>query len=84
MIQDDTPEGIVDRPTGPLAIERRYAQGGVPERFHMPETTLFENLEIAARRFPEKIVIHFYGRAIAYGELLDEVQRLAGYLQVGS
>lgn len=81
MIQGNTPAQIVDRPAGPLAIERRFAQGGVPERFHMPETTLFENLEIAARRFPGKIAIHFYDRAITYGELLDEVQRLAGYLQ---
>ncbi|HKT95918.1 MAG TPA: long-chain-fatty-acid--CoA ligase [Paraburkholderia sp.] len=81
MIEGNTPAEIVDRPAGALAVERRFVQGGVPERFYTPETTLFENLEIGARRFPEKAAIHFYGRAISYAELLDEAQRLAGYLQ---
>jgi len=68
-------------PSGPLGVDPSINLGSVPPRFHMPETTLFENLEIAARRFPGKTAIQFYGNAITYAALRDEVERLAGYLQ---
>ncbi|AGW89666.1 MULTISPECIES: long-chain fatty acid--CoA ligase [Cupriavidus] len=72
---------VITYPTGPLAVDKTVVLGTVPARFHVPQTTLFENLEISARRFPEKVAIQFYGNAITYAALLDEVERLAGYLQ---
>ncbi|CAG2151895.1 long-chain fatty acid--CoA ligase [Cupriavidus numazuensis] len=68
-------------PSGTLSVDKSVTLGAVPYDFHMPETTLFENLEISARRFPGKTAIQFYGNAISYSSLLDEVERLAGYLQ---
>ncbi|MGH8786550.1 MAG: AMP-binding protein [Cupriavidus necator] len=68
-------------PGGTLYVDKSVTLGAVPYGFHVPATTLFENLEISARRFPDKTAIQFYGNAISYAALLDEVERLAGYLQ---
>ena len=81
MAQTGAHEDVIERPAGLLTVDRRFAQGGVPEHFHVPETTLYENLEFSARRFPRKVAIQFYGSATTYHALLDEVERLAGYLQ---
>ncbi|MGO4328116.1 long-chain fatty acid--CoA ligase [Cupriavidus sp. 2TAF22] len=72
---------IIERPTGPLDLDRRYAKAGLPVRIHTPDTTVFENLEFAARRYPRKTAIQFYGAAHTYGALLREVEGMAGYLQ---
>ncbi|MCL6516820.1 long-chain fatty acid--CoA ligase [Alicyclobacillus sp.] len=53
----------------------------VPKSLTVPRTTLFDNLEVSARRYPDKAAIHFYGRAISYGELHRDVNALAGFLQ---
>jgi fatty-acyl-CoA synthase len=53
----------------------------VPHSLTIPETTLSYNLEVSATRYPRKSAIVYYGRELAYGELADEVNRLAGYLQ---
>ncbi len=68
-------------PSGTLSVDKSVSLGPVPHGFHLPETTLFENLEVSARRFPGKTAIQFYGNAISYAALLDEVEQLAGYLQ---
>ena len=68
-------------PSGTLCVDKSVTLGPVPYDFHVPETSLFENLEISARRFPAKTAIQFYGNAISYAALLDEAERLAGYLQ---
>jgi fatty-acyl-CoA synthase/long-chain acyl-CoA synthetase len=47
----------------------------------VPQTSLFHNLEVAARRYPGKTAIQYFGTAITYAELLDDVERMAGYLQ---
>jgi fatty-acyl-CoA synthase len=53
----------------------------VPHSVTIPETTLCYNLEVSAARYPRKTAIVYYGRAITYGELAGEVNRLAGYLE---
>ncbi|GAE33988.1 long-chain-fatty-acid--CoA ligase [Halalkalibacter akibai] len=53
----------------------------VPRTITIPETTLFENLEMSARRYPNKTALHYYGRKVSYQELYEEVLNLAGYLQ---
>ena len=47
----------------------------------VPETTLPYNLEVSARRFPDRAAIVYYGRELSYADLHDQVERLAGYLQ---
>ncbi|CAG2141777.1 Long-chain-fatty-acid--CoA ligase [Cupriavidus yeoncheonensis] len=54
---------------------------GLPATLHVPRTSLFYNLEVAARRYPDKTAIQYFGTAISYAALLDEVERMAGYLQ---
>src|SRR3546814_8316046 len=51
-----------------------------------PYTTLFrsslyENLEVSARRFPDKPAILYYGSALSYTALKAEVDALAGWLE---
>ncbi|QGZ30354.1 long-chain fatty acid--CoA ligase [Stutzerimonas stutzeri] len=53
----------------------------LPKHLTVPETSLFANLEISARRFPDKTAIVYYDTLITYSELLREVEALAGYLQ---
>ncbi len=47
----------------------------------LPETTLWFNLEVSARRYPDKAAYVFFGRALSYGELHRQAQALAGWLQ---
>jgi fatty-acyl-CoA synthase len=53
----------------------------VPRTLTIPRTSLWVNLEISARRFPDKPAILYYETAITYAELCREAERLAGYLQ---
>ncbi len=53
---------------------------GCPYHLEPLETSVFENLEVTARRFPEVPAIIYYDTFITYAELLSDVRRLAGYL----
>ena len=53
----------------------------VPHDIPRLETTLWENLEISARRYPDKPALIFFGRRISYAELKAMVDRLAGWLE---
>jgi fatty-acyl-CoA synthase len=66
-------------PTGPRrppAWPRR-----VPHSIPLPQTTLWENLAISAKRYPDKTALLFFGRGFTFGELHDSAMRLAGWLQ---
>ncbi|WP_444984829.1 long-chain-fatty-acid--CoA ligase [Halomonas mongoliensis] len=65
-------------------IETRYDRvwpAGLPRHLHCPETSLNFNLQAAAARYPHKPAIIFYGCEISYQVMMEEVERLAGYLQ---
>ncbi len=47
----------------------------------VPETALHANLEISALRYPHKPCLVYYGASYSYGQVLAQVQALAGYLQ---
>lgn len=47
----------------------------------VPETTLYDNLEMTAKKYPNKEAIYYYGASYTYKELLAEVNALAGYLE---
>ena len=72
---------VVERPSSPLRLANVHARHGLPSEVHIPETSLFHNLEEAARRYPAKTAIQFYGTAMRYDELLRDVESMAGYLQ---
>ena len=54
---------------------------GLPRHLSIPETHLFNNLQVSAARFPHKAAIQYYGSALSYAALLDACERLAGWLQ---
>ena len=53
----------------------------LPRTLVIPETTLWFNLEVSARRYPAKAAYRFFGRELSYGELLRQAEALAGWLQ---
>jgi fatty-acyl-CoA synthase len=62
-------------------MQSRFWPSHLPRRLTVPATPLPDNLEVSARRYPDKTAIAFYGRSIAYAELWRRVERLAAHLQ---
>ncbi len=62
---------------------RHYAHWppGLPKTLSVPRTSVVFNLEVSARRYPDKAAIDYYGHRIAYAELKRQVDALAGFLQ---
>ena len=54
---------------------------GLPHTLTVPETSVYVNLEVSAKRFPNKTAIIFYDSLISYRQLHAEVEAMAGYLQ---
>lgn len=46
-----------------------------------PETNVFYNAEVSARRHPHKPYLVFYDSAVTFSQFHDEAQRLAGFLE---
>jgi fatty-acyl-CoA synthase len=53
----------------------------LPRTLVIPETTLWFNLEVSARRFPQRTACQFFGQALSYAELHRQAEALAGWLQ---
>ena len=54
---------------------------GLAKTLTVPQTTIHTNLEISALRFPNKAALVYYDSILTYRELLNEVERMAGFLQ---
>ncbi|MGO4331027.1 long-chain fatty acid--CoA ligase [Cupriavidus sp. 2TAF22] len=54
---------------------------GMPGQVRVPRTSLAYNVEVAARRYPDKTAIQYFGNAITYASLQAQIERMAGYLQ---
>ncbi len=52
----------------------------LPHAISPPSTSLWDNLQISAHRFPDKPALVFFGTTLTYGELADRAQRLAARL----
>jgi fatty-acyl-CoA synthase len=52
----------------------------LPFSISPPATSLWVNLEISAKRYPDKLALVFMGRTWTYVTLLQEAEKLAGYL----
>lgn len=55
----------------------------LPHQLTTPATTLYFNLFVSAVRFPEKAVLIDARGSLTYCELLDQVDRMAGFLERG-
>ncbi|MDQ0269773.1 long-chain fatty acid--CoA ligase [Cytobacillus purgationiresistens] len=53
----------------------------LPKTLIVPESSIYNNLEVTAARYPNQNAIFFYGKKMTYRELLEEVNSVAGYLQ---
>ena len=53
----------------------------IPHTMATPDTTLWANLDIAMRRYPNRIAYVFFDRKITFRELHASVESLAGWLQ---
>ncbi|GAC1408333.1 MAG: long-chain fatty acid--CoA ligase [Burkholderiaceae bacterium] len=54
---------------------------GLPRHLSIPETTICENLEVSAKRFPNKPFLVFYDTEITFSAFKADVDRMAGFLQ---
>ena len=69
----------------PLSDTRPHAAAWprrLPHQLEVPETSLWFNLEVSARRYPHKAAYLFLGRALTFLQLHQQAQALAGWLQV--
>ncbi len=53
----------------------------LPREVTIPETTLWFNLEVSARRYPDKAAYVFFGRTLTFRELHAQSMALAGWMQ---
>ncbi|HET9643956.1 MAG TPA: AMP-binding protein, partial [Burkholderiaceae bacterium] len=53
----------------------------LPRELVVPETSLWFNLEVSARRYPNKPACLFFGSALTYRDLKAQAEAVAGWLQ---
>jgi fatty-acyl-CoA synthase len=53
----------------------------LPRQLEVPATSLWFNLEVAARRFPDKPAYVFFGRQTRFAELQRQAEAVAGWLE---
>ena len=53
----------------------------LPHAITPPATSLWDNLQTSARRYPDKAALVFFGRVLTYREVLQKAERLAACLQ---
>ena len=58
----------------------RHWPPGLPLHVELPQTSVYYNLEVSARRYPQRAAIVYYGNTITYRELEAQVNSLAGFL----
>ena len=46
-----------------------------------PATNVFYNAEVSAHRYPNKPFLVFYDTAVTFADLVDEAERVAGFLE---
>ncbi|GFZ87233.1 long-chain-fatty-acid--CoA ligase [Compostibacillus humi] len=54
---------------------------GVTRTVTVPETTIYDNLAMTTKKYPNKVAIEYYGRSYSYQEIYNEVEKLAAYLE---
>jgi fatty-acyl-CoA synthase len=52
----------------------------LPKSITLPSTSLWDNLAISARRYPDKAALVFFGRTLSYRQLMEGAERLAARL----
>ncbi|QQK76548.1 long-chain fatty acid--CoA ligase [Salicibibacter cibarius] len=55
--------------------------GRLPKTLTVPGTTVYDNILVSAKRYPDKVAVHYYGASYTYADLFLEVEGLAGFLE---
>lgn len=55
----------------------------VSKSLTVPETTIYDNLAISAKKYPHKTALVYYGARYTYREIEQQVEALAGFLEKG-
>jgi len=58
----------------------RFWPKRLPHRITPPATSLWDNLVVSARRYPDKPALVFFDQVTTYRELLEQSERLAAHL----
>jgi fatty-acyl-CoA synthase len=64
-----------------MLTKNKYWPKRVPSSITPPQTPLWDNLAISAKRYPDKAALVFFGAVITYAQLLQKAERLAAYLR---
>ncbi|MEN9712212.1 MAG: hypothetical protein RLY90_473 [Pseudomonadota bacterium] len=59
----------------------RFWPARLPHAITVPDTSLWDNLETSARRYPNKTALVFLGTQLTYAQLRSKAERLAAFLQ---
>ncbi|AWN24132.1 long-chain fatty acid--CoA ligase [Deinococcus irradiatisoli] len=59
----------------------RYWPEKMPRSLTLPRTSLAQNLQFSALKFPDKTALYFYGQETSYAQLFDRSRRLAAHLK---
>ena len=64
----------------PTRPHHKFWPKRLPHAINPPATSLWDNLEISARRYPDRAALIFFGRIYSYRELRETAERLAARL----
>ena len=67
-------------PNSETPAHYRFWPSRLPRHITVPQTSLWDNLETNARRYPDKAALVFFGRRTTYGQLHTQAERFAAYL----
>jgi fatty-acyl-CoA synthase len=59
----------------------RFWPKRLPHSLRVPQTSLWFNLEVSARRYPDKPALVFFDCTLSYRELYEQAERVAAHLQ---
>lgn len=54
---------------------------GLPLHLTLPQTNLYVNIEVSARRYPDKPCLIYYDSPLSYRDFHQQCEHIAGYLQ---
>src|SRR5215210_3019512 len=54
---------------------------GMPAHLTLPQTNVWYNVEVSAKRYPDKPFLVFYDRTMTFAAFMQETEKIAGYLQ---
>ncbi len=81
MDPDLTSSLFIEPEPGRQRAHHRFWPRRLPHAITPPATSLWDNLETSARRYPDKAALVFFGRVLSYSQLLQKAERLAACLQ---